>query len=99
MRDRDDESKGERTIFLGQEGNVRQRKVRFEKMCKTYDAKGRKNSEEVDMSCHSGSGNRARKSSRKPFSFAKSGVEDRLVQIKEEDKAVRQRAYNLYSEV
>ena len=68
--------KHERAMFLGQECKIKTRKVRFEKMCKTYDHKGRKSVEEVDMSCKSGSGNRVEnKSSRKPFKFTKSEVE------------------------
>ena len=89
----------EKAIFLGQECQISKRKVRFEKMCKTYDIKGRKRLEEVDMSCHSGSGNRARKSKGIPFSFTKSELERREVQIHEQEKAARKRSYKLYQEV
>ena len=67
-RIRDEEPLG-KAIFLGQERKLQRRKVRFKKMRKAYDIKGRQSQKEVDMECHSGSGNRASKSRQKPIVF------------------------------
>jgi hypothetical protein len=79
----------DKAIFLGQECRINKRRIRFEKTCTTYDIKGRKCQEDVDMSCHSGSGNRSKTSSRKQFNFTKSEIEYRLAKIKLEDRPLK----------
>ena len=97
-RFRDEEPLG-KAIFLGQECKLQRRKVRFKKTRKTYDIKERQLQKEVDMECHSGSGNRASKSRQKPIVFTNEFQKERAAEIKEEEKAARKRSLKLYMEV
>ena len=91
--------KHERAIFLGQECKIKTRKVRFEKTCMTYNHKGRTSVEKICTTGERVSRNRKQEGKRVPFNFTKSEVEERRIDIKEEEKSARKRSFNLYAEV